>query len=499
VTMLVAARLSVVAAWDVALVRRAVDQLDEVAGRLSAWRARVEGVGRALASGECWTGPAARSAVVALHDLSAVTWAVDTGLARSLEAFGLLAAEADTAQELAGEALAVSAVLPLGTDPGPAGDLARGLPGAPGAAAWDAALRHAAAAAVAAGETGAALAGLGVHDVPAPADFSDLLGHVPQVGPVVPPVVPVRSPPDEAAEWWSALSQAAQLAALASAPGALGALDGVPAWARDRANRLLLDQALADPRLSPREATTARAVAARIAAEEATGRQVQLHLLDLPAGRVALALGDLDTADAVALVVPGIFNTPGDDLDALTADAADLATATRAAAPATSVATMVWLGYRTPSHLGEAVLRTSAERGGPALAAALGGLRAARGAVASPGARTTVVAHSYGTWVVDEAADEPGRLAADGVVLLGSPGMDGVAADLETPAVFDATTPADPISWANWFRSRHTWEEGYGSTGLPVQTSTGHSEYFDPDHPTLAAMGEVVADMRRPE
>ena len=77
---------------------------------------------------------------------------------------------------------------------------------------------------------------------------------------------------------------------------------------------------------------------------------------------------------------------------------------------------------------------------------ALDGLRAARGAVASSGARTTVVAHSYGTWVVDEAADEPGRLAADAVVLLGSPGMDGAAADLETPSVFDATTPADPIS-----------------------------------------------------
>ena len=133
------------------------------------------------------------------------------------------------------------------------------------------------------------------------------------------------------------------------------------------------------------------------------------------------------------------------------------------------------------------------------LAAAVDGLRAARGAVASPDARTTVVAHSYGTWVVDEAADEPGSLAADAVVLLGSPGMDGAAADLETPSVFDAATPADPISWATWFGSRHTWEEGYGATGLPIETSTGHSEYFDPDHPTLAAMGEVVAGIRRPE
>jgi hypothetical protein len=160
---------------------------------------------------------------------------------------------------------------------------------------------------------------------------------------------------------------------------------------------------------------------------------------------------------------------------------------------------MVWLGYRTPSHLAEAVVRTSAERGGPALATALDGLDAARGAVATPAARTTVVAHSYGTYVVDEAADEPGTLAADAIVLLGSPGMEDDAASLDAPAVFDAATPADPISWAGWFGDRHTWENGYGSTGLPTEAAMGHSHYFDPGHPTLAAIGEVVAGARVPE
>jgi pimeloyl-ACP methyl ester carboxylesterase len=173
--------------------------------------------------------------------------------------------------------------------------------------------------------------------------------------------------------------------------------------------------------------------------------------------------------------------------------------ATRAAAPASAVATMVWLGYRTPSHLGQAVVRSSAERGGPALAAALDGLEAARRAVAVPPARTTVVAHSYGTYVVDEAADEPGTLATDAVVLLGSPGMEGDAAALEAPAVFDAATPADLISWATWFGDRHTWEDDYGATELPTEASMGHSDYFDADFPTLAAMGEVVAGSRGPE
>jgi hypothetical protein len=276
----------------------------------------------------------------------------------------------------------------------------------------------------------------------------------------------------------------------------MGRLEGLPAWARDRANRLLLCRALADPATGDDEAATARAVASRIAAEQASGRHVQLHLLDLAGDRVALAIGDLDTADAVALVVPGIFNTAADDLAGLTGDARDLADATRAAGRGTSVAAVVWLGYRTPSNLVQAAFRTSAERGGRALARALDGLAAARRAVATPPPRTTVVAHSYGTYVVDEAADEPGDLAADAVVLLGSPGMEDDAASLEVPEVFDAATPADLISWATPFGDQKTWADTYGSTGLPTDAGQSHSEYFDRDRPTLAAMGEVVAGTR---
>jgi hypothetical protein len=285
---------------------------------------------------------------------------------------------------------------------------------------------------------------------------------------------------------------------IASTPGVIGALDGVPSWARDRANRLLLRRALANRETPERAATTARVVAARIAVEEAAGRHVQLQLLDLRGDRVALVVGDLDTADDVALVVPGIFNTPADDLAGLVGNTENLGNATRTAAgPAATVATMIWLGYRTPSTLWQAAVRTSAERGGPALASALDGLAAGRRAVASPPGRTTVVAHSYGSYVVDEAADEPGDLAADAVVLLGSPGMEDDAASLEVPAVFDAATPGDPITYGSWFGDRHPWEDGYGATDLPTDVLQGHSGYFDPGHPTLAAMGEVVAGTRR--
>jgi hypothetical protein len=241
--------------------------------------------------------------------------------------------------------------------------------------------------------------------------------------------------------------------------------------------------------------TTARTVAAQIRAEERAGRQVQLHLLDLADDRMALALGYLDTAEAVAVLVPGVNNTPADDLGRLTADARDVASSARAAAPGLSVAAVVWLGYRTPDSLPAMASRAAARRGGDALAAGLAGLEAARTATGDPAPRTTVLAHSYGTVVVDEAADLDGELAADAVVLSGSPGMEEDARSLEVPEVYDATAGDDVICGLSWFGGS-PGADSYGSSGLPTVPGMGHSHYYSPEFPTLAAIGEVVADAR---
>jgi hypothetical protein len=315
------------------------------------------------------------------------------------------------------------------------------------------------------------------------------------MGPIQPPRVPATRVPAEVAGWWAGLSEAQQRAVISMSPAVVGALDGVPAWARDRANRVLLDRALSDPRTPAGAALTARAVAARIAKEEAAGQTVQVELLDLAGDRVALSLGDLDTADEVAVLVPGVGNTPEDDLGHLVGNAEDIASATRAASSGASLATMVWLGYRTPATVLTGTVRFAAEKGGPALARSLDGLAAARTSTATERPRTTVVAHSYGTVVVDEAADQPGRLAADAVVLLGSPGMEDYANSLEAPEVFDAASPGDPVTWFPWDGDR--WTGGsYGATGLPVTPDMGHSDYLEPQFPTLAAVGEVVAGVR---
>jgi Alpha/beta hydrolase len=416
-------------------------------------------------------------------DLTRVAAAVQAAFGRSQEGWNALGVSVPAAQRLAEHALALAAL----AEAGPAG-----WPLVPGDAMAAEALAEAAVAATAARAAEDAVSGLAglVAGSPPPA-VPDLLARL---GPLHVPAVPAGLPPPDVAAWWAGLSAAEQDALVQQSPDAVGSLDGVPAWARDRANRLLLDGLLEDA-VPDDVARAAHHLDARIRAEEAAGRTVQLHLLDLAGDRVVLSLGDLDTADTVALLVPGVLTTPDDDLGALVADARAVAAASEAATAASTVAAVVWLGYRTPQNLWTMARRTTAVEGGRALDAALDGLAASRAAAGSATARTTVLAHSYGTVVVDEAADQPGPLAADAVVLLGSPGMEDDAASLEAPEVYDAGSVGDPVSWSGLFGMPPS-APAFGSTGLPTDLWAGHSEYYDTDQPTLAAIGEVVAGVR---
>jgi hypothetical protein len=456
-------RLVAVARWDSAELDAAVAVLAGVVDGLPAWRVRAEDIGGRLRDG-VWTGPAGRVAAGSVLALSAVTAVLSGALAESLAACRRAGGEAGTAAATARAALDAEAG---GTDAAAAlGDLAH---------------QHAAAVLAALDAAEGALAGLGVRDAVAPADFGELSERVLPLPVPVPPV----GGPRAVASWWAGLPVLAQAAFVQQRPAVAGGLDGLPAAARDRANRLLLALTLRRRQPSP----TARAVAAEIAAQKAAGRTVQLHLFDEAGGRVALGIGDADTADAVAVLVPGVGTTPDDDLDAVTADVARAVGAAEAAG-AGAVAGVAWLGYRPPTGMG-ILLRTRAAEAGPVLDAALDGMAAARAAQGNADARATVLAHSYGTVVVDEAADAPGRLRADAVVLLGSPGMESDGASLEVDEVYDAASAADLISWSGWF-GPSPWGSRYGAEELPVPSGTGHSGYLDPG-PTLTAVGGVIA------
>jgi Alpha/beta hydrolase len=457
-----AGRLADVAGWDAEELRAGVAVLAGLVDDLPSWRGRVERIGRELQDG-AWSGRAGRAAAGSVFALSAVTAGVTDGLSDSLASCRRAAADAGTAAAAARASLHAAA-----GDTEAAEHLG------------ELALEQAQAVREALRAANAALFGLGVSDAFTPSDFGDLAAHVLPVAVPVPP-----TGPDAVAVWWAGLPALAQAAFLQQRPGRAGGLDGLPSAARDRANRLRLALALRGRAPSP----TARAVADVIAAHEAAGRTVQLHLFDEAGERVALGLGDADTADAVALLVPGIGTTPEDDLDAVTADVARAVDAAGAAG-AGAVAGVAWLGYRPP-RAGGILLRRRAAQAGPVLDAALDGMAAAREAAGNRNARATVLAHSYGTVVLDEAADAPGRLAAEAVVLLGSPGMEPGASTLEAPEVYDAASPADPISWASWF-GPSPWMPIYAAEELPVAPGTGHSGYLDPG-PTLIAVGGVIA------
>jgi alpha/beta hydrolase family protein len=514
--------LTAVAAWDVALLDGAVSTLDAVTGRLPPWRARMEAVARALNDAECWSGDAGQAAALALGEVSGVVTAVTGALGTSLDRLEDTAREARTAQDLAEQALAGAASLGVTVDEAggvvlpaavpPAGATAEGLADHYAAIAEQAAaaervaglaadaLRAAARAAGHAAGSAPPLGAVGVTGGAAPAGYAGLAGIVALGGVWQPACLPVPgTSPGSVAAWWAGLSGPARSFLTSSQPGLVGSLDGLPAWARDQANRLLLERVLEDP--SSAGYATAVAAAAELDREEAAGRPVQLWSFDADDSLVAVVHGDLDTAEDVGVLVPGVGNGV-DDLDDLGIDARAVAEAARDAAPAATVATVAWLGYRPPAGAGlwRAAGREVAREGGAALAGDLAGLAASRAAdpVRAVDPRVTVLAHSYGTVVVDEAGDLPGRLDADAVALLGSPGIEEHrAAGLEADEVHDATSPLDPVSWLGWFGSS-TWEESFGSTALPTDWHTAHSEYYSPEHPTLGALGEVVAGTREP-
>ncbi|RFU22218.1 alpha/beta hydrolase [Geodermatophilus marinus] len=502
------APLTEVAGWDVPLLRGAVWTLSAVADRLPAWRGRTEAVGRALGGTDCWYGPAGTAAGAALTEVSTVLAAVTGALTGSLDQARALLGAAATAQELAARALVTAASVPVRLDDagrlvglGPAAGGVGADPLVPGLDVDDTAtalraqqlaeeaLEAAAGAVLAAAAAADALAATGVGPAVGPAGFPALSGLV-GAPPAPHPTLLLGAPPGRVADWWAGLSTAQRERAIERTPVLVGSLDGVPAWARDEANRRHLDAVLADP-ADPGH-PVAVAVAREVAAREDAGQQVQLWQFRPAEELVALGLGDLDTADAVSLLVPGVGNDPVGDLDELTRGAAAVGDAALAASPGLAVATVAWLGYRPPSVLG-APLPGASWHGGRALDAALDGLAATR--ADRPG-RVTVVAHSYGTVVVDRAADEPGRLAADALVLLGSPGLDNDAAGLEAPEVYESSSPADPITWlADWYGTE-TDNPRVGAEPLPTSWTTGHTGYLDPDRPTLPAVGEVVAGQR---
>jgi hypothetical protein len=354
----------------------------------------------------------------------------------------------------------------------------------------------------------------------------------------------VATPPDgtpaDSAGWWSALSPAAQRKVVAEHPEWIGNRDGIPSAVRDEANRALLDGQVArlDADLRSVRARYDALTAPGPASLEAVwlaerndllGRLGELHrrqqvldavratisgsdrrllLLDLDRTRprAAVAAGDVDAAEHVAVLTPGFGNTVRGDLT----DTADTADALRARSLAAldgagrhgeSVAAVAWLGYDVPVGLLAVATSDAARAGGADLARFYEGVDASRRA--DP--HLTALGHSYGSLTTGYALQQ--AVGVDDAVLFGSPGIgtDHVEA-LHVPAGHTGVVEAswDPVADLGWFGddpNRLDGVTGLSARAATLPDGTGsagsvlHAQYLTPGSTSQYNIAATVAGL----
>ncbi|MEU1596336.1 alpha/beta hydrolase [Streptomyces sp. NPDC005708] len=287
-------------------------------------------------------------------------------------------------------------------------------------------------------------------------------------------------------------------------PLAVGNMNGAPVQLRYAANRIALGKQrkverarMHDDRLSSVGQREAGRLMHRFDALMSQGRQI-LAFDPEGSGRIAEVLGDLDTAQRISVVVPGV------DTDLLTFQrtyraysapvgmATSLYAAERAASPRTRTAVIAWADYTAPSGLGmEAATAMRAEEGAVRLNALVRAL---------PGrSPVQLYCHSYGSVVCGVAAHALPSRVSD-MAVAGSPGMRSQsAAGLHTTARVWAMRDAD-----DWIQDVPYLEVGglghgadpvsraFGARVLSAQGAKGHAGYFAPGTESLrnfAAIG----------
>ncbi|MFE2880047.1 alpha/beta hydrolase [Streptomyces roseus] len=269
------------------------------------------------------------------------------------------------------------------------------------------------------------------------------------------------------------------------APAPAAYAEGAALPDRYEANRANLAEAA---RMAREAGRTGRA--AKLEAMGADGTARFLAFDGRGKGRAVEVLGDLESADRIAVLVPG-SDTTLDTYQRFRAGALALRQRLLAGHPRSAV--VAWLGYDTPGTVSPTVL--SADRA-DAAAAELGPFLDRLGRTAAPGARLSLLCHSYGSVVCARTATGP---AVTDMALFGSPGTGaGSAAELPTGArVWAGRGGADWIG-----RVPHVRLGGLGFGTDPVDPSFGarpftagrggHSDYLKPGTASLDSLARIV-------
>ena len=288
--------------------------------------------------------------------------------------------------------------------------------------------------------------------------------------------------PSQVAAWWNSLPENHKQFLMDHCPDNIRHLDGIPAYARDRANRFALEGyidanghehrgALEDAKEAVNDAqkkydaelknvrpgaksgyTNSQALAAKDELERAKTAYEDLktikkqianadrmnkglapaYLLDFNYDEkyqrttAIVSSGNPDTATHVSTLVPGIgTNVRGDLGKYVTINDRLRAQTAHAGADPNNVATISYLGYVAPKndawHIGQAADIGYADRAAPGLARFEEGLRA--NAEANHHKFTnTLVTHSYGSTTGGKAAALMAPGTVDRLILTGSPG-----------------------------------------------------------------------------
>ncbi|WP_410569559.1 alpha/beta hydrolase [Amycolatopsis sp. cmx-4-61] len=345
-------------------------------------------------------------------------------------------------------------------------------------------------------------------------------GEAIAVSSIMPPPA-VDADPSMNAAWWAALSDRERQQLIARHPDWVGNRDGIKAADRSKANLALVEQEkrsfAAELDWLRRDGGDADEIARfeeRLRALDAISGMMhnpdgslngnrQLMSVDMTGEhpKAAIANGDVDTAQHVAVFTPGMNSTVDgnmhgyvDDMDGVQRSAERML-ATQGGG---TVATVTWIGYEPSSFddkgsLVGLITSENADIGGDKLAKFDQGINAAR----PTDPHFTALGHSQGS-IVTGISLAHGGTGVDDAVVFGSPGVadhfgiDNTAHDLKVPAghTYNITASGDPV--AQWVPE--TWRYGAapyamdgmtqlsagaatGSDGSPLAASYGHSEY----------------------
>lgn len=274
--------------------------------------------------------------------------------------------------------------------------------------------------------------------------------------------------PSQNAAWWNSLTGKQQQHLIDHCPDEIRHLDGLPAAARDQANRNALKgwvDANGDEHEGALEYARGKLKEARDnSASEEEIKQLEEKVADLEAIELQtdndfrehsgltptylldfdydekyhrttaiVSSGDPDTASYVSTLVPGIgTNVRGDLGDYIKRNENLRAQTAEAGTDPSDVATISYLGYVAPKkdlgHLYQAADIGYADRAAPDLARFEEGLRAS-GKANGHSFTNTVIGHSYGSTTAGKAMTQVAEGTVDNFIMCGSPGAGAESID----------------------------------------------------------------------